>query len=107
MLKKISINYNVVYAKTTELRNSIKSIIERADEEYRQIQLMLDNVDGATAAVLKETMESNRKKTLVTAKTLDKMLSFMHNSSKQVETTELNLAKVYEVQNRIMNKTQA
>lgn len=90
---QIQIKYEEVYAKTAELKGYIGSdLLTRIENEYAQIQEMLGRVDGATNAGLLETMEKNRKKSIMVARTLEKLLSFMANSSKQVELNEQKMA---------------
>lgn len=92
---KILIKYDEVYIKTTELKKYIEAnILNGVDREYQQIQSILNSVDGAAAAKLKEVMETNRQKTAAAAKTLNKLLSFMANSTKQVELNEQKIANV-------------
>ena len=92
-MAQIQINYEEVYSKTAKLRSCIQSDLStRIENEYRQIQSMIDNVDGATAARLKEAMEENRQKSIAAAAVLDKLLSFMANSSMQVQLNEQVMA---------------
>jgi len=49
---------------------------------------MLDGVDGATQAALMEAIRQNREKARIAARTMTKLLSFMENSTKQVESAE-------------------
>ena len=91
---QIQIKYKEVYRKTAELKSYINhELLTMIDNEYNQIQTMLDGVDSATNAGLKEAMEMNRQKSVMVAKTLDKLLSFMANSSMQVELNEQKMAR--------------
>lgn len=90
---QIQIKYEEVYSKTSEMKGSIQDdLMLRIENEYNHIQEMLDKVDSATNAALKNTMEQNRKKSIMVARTLEKLLSFMANSSKQVELNEQKMA---------------
>jgi hypothetical protein len=88
MAGEIRINYDDVYGKTAELRNRITSEIGSMENECRQIQTMLDGVDGAANAAIKRAVETNREKALIAAMTLNKLCSFAAGSSMQVETVE-------------------
>lgn len=96
MAERIHLEYGNVYSNTAVLRSQISAEISRMEGEYAQIQTMLDTVDSATNAVLKAAMEANKEKTHITAMTLDKLLSFMDNSSRQVETTEQKVKGIFE-----------
>lgn len=90
---QIQINYEDVYSKTTKLKGYINSdLLTRIKNEYNQIQSLIDKSDGATTASLKEAMKLNQQKSIEVAMTLDKLLSFMENSSKQMQINELKMA---------------
>lgn len=90
---QIQIKYEEVYRKTAELKNNINNdLLIQINNGYTNIQSMLDKVDGAANASLKKAMEQNRQKSIEVAMTLDKLLSFMANSSKQMQINELKMA---------------
>ena len=90
---QIQINYEEVYRRTAQLRNRINyDLLSRIENEYRNLDSVIDELDGATAAALKKTMEENRQKSIAAAAVLDKLLSFMANSSQQVELNEQIMA---------------
>ena len=91
MSGRIQVNYSDVSGETAILRSQISAELANMEDAYSNIQSMLNEVDSAANATLKEAMEVNRRKTLIAAMILDKLLSFMSNSSKQVETTEEEL----------------
>lgn len=93
-MPEIRINYDEVYKKTSELRNRIGSdLTARVENEYRSLRETIRKVDGAANAKLKETSEENRRKSMMVAQTLDKMLSYMANSAKQVQLNEMMMAR--------------
>jgi len=95
-VKEILINYEAVRSKTTEMRNYLNNdLLTHLDNEYRQIQSILDNVDGATNARLKKEMEVNRRKSAMAARTLDKLISFIANSAKEFEQKEKEIARAF------------
>ena len=65
------------------------------DAEYRRVQFSLNNMDGRSAVAIRNAIDENRKKTIAAAETLDKLLSFMTNSTKQIEAEELKIANVF------------
>ena len=90
---QIQIKYEEVYAKTAELKGTINDdLLIRINNEYSQIQSMLDSVDSTTNAALKDTIEQNRQKSIIVVETLYKLLSFMSNSAKQMELNEQKMA---------------
>jgi len=92
-MAEIQINYDEVYMKTTELKGYIKTdILPKIETAYMQIQEMLNELDSGTNQNLKESMELNKQKSIVVAQTLYKLLSFMSNSSKQMELNEQKMA---------------
>ena len=95
-MRTIHVKYDDVYAETLKLRNRISSdVINRATVEYRQIQMLLDSVDGTSNARLKETMEHNLRKTVMVAETFDKLLQFISKSAKQIEISEQQMARSF------------
>ena len=95
MSMEIQVNYPVVSSKTAELRNRIKDEIHYMESKYRLIQTMLDDLDGADNATIKETMETNRQKIDMAAETLDKLILFMAKSSDDINTEEYKIADIY------------
>ena len=92
---KIQINYEEVYTRTAQMKTYINGdLLERINSDYATIQHILDNVDSNTNAKLKEGMELHRQKAVIAARTLSKLLTFMSNSSKQVELNEQRIAGV-------------
>ena len=95
MAGEIKVKYGDVYGKTAALRSQLKAELDNMENTHRHNLSMLDNVDGATNAALKRTMEANRQKTIIASKTLDKLLSFMENSSKQIEASEQKVKGIF------------
>jgi len=91
---EILINYEEVYSRTAAMKCYIRDeLLAQIESEYEQIQAMLENVDGATNAGLQEAMEANKKKSIAVANVMDKMLTFMANSSKEFEENERAMAR--------------
>ena len=94
-MSEILINYEQVYSRTAALQSHINNdLLTRIENEYAQIQAMIDRTDGATNARLKEQMEANRKKYIVMMDGLNRLLSFMSNSSREFEQNEKEMAGV-------------
>ena len=93
-MRTIHVKYDEVYAEAARLKNHISSnIVDRANTEYRMIQSNLSRMDGAANAVLMEVMEENRRKTIMAADTLGKLLDFIASSTKQIEVNEQRIAQ--------------
>ena len=99
MSGQILIQYEAVYNKTAELRNRIDIEIREMDTAYRQAQSGLRGMDGRTNAVLMETMECNQQKARTTADTLQKLLTFIEHSARQVERNEQAIYSVFSLSN--------
>ena len=92
-MSEIKIDYQAVYSKTAALKGYISSdLLPRIESEYGQIQSMLDRVDGATNASLKESMQQSRLKSIAMTNGLESLLIFMANSSKEFEQNEKEMA---------------
>ena len=90
---EILINYDEVYRKTAELKSYLEGdLFSQIESEYAQIQSGLDKVDGAANASLKEEMQQNKEKTLMMAKTLYKIYSFIEHSAREFEQKEKEMA---------------
>jgi len=95
MSGEILIQYDEVYSKTAELRNRITSELRDMDTAYRQAQSSLRGMDGKTNAVLIEAMAENQRKARITADTLNKLLSFIETSARQVERDEQIIKRTF------------
>ena len=92
-MSEIKIDYQAVYSKTAALKGYISSdLLPRIESEYGQIQAMLEKLDGATNAKLKEDMEAGKLKSIAMVNGLDKLLTFMANSTKEFEQSEKEMA---------------
>ena len=95
MSEEIKVKYNDVYNKTDELQNQIRSINADMRSQYNQIRSQLNGLDSATNAALISAMERNMDKTDEVAQTLNKFLSLVRNSTRQVEQTEWSISNVF------------
>ena len=100
-MRTIQVNYEAVNAKIAQLRGHItSSIISPVESEYRQIQSNLRQVDGEACAGLQEAVNENRQKALAAASVLERLLSFMSNSSRQIQLTEEQIARAFSTARR-------
>ena len=89
------VNYDEVYAETERMkRHIITDIIGQTTREYRQIQSMLRQVDGATTASLSSALEANCQVTIEAARTLERLVDFINNSTRQIEMSEQRMARI-------------
>ena len=95
MSAEIKIGYTEVYSKTAALRKNIDTALSAMEESYAQITPLLDQVDGGANAVLQETVEENRRKAQMAALTMRKLLTFMENSARQMETIDQAMEAVF------------
>ena len=97
----IQVNYDEVNAEIRRLRSHLTSqITSPINNEYRQIQSNLRQVDGATNANFREAMDENQRKTIVAANILDRLLHFIANSSRQIQINENQIARSFNASRR-------
>ena len=94
-MRTIQINYDAVNVETTKLRRQQTDLVDQVNTQYRHIQNELRGVDGAANAQLIEAMEVNCQKAMAASRTLDRLLGFISDASKQVETCEQKIAHVF------------
>ncbi|MDR1797554.1 MAG: hypothetical protein LBR44_08985 [Clostridiales Family XIII bacterium] len=85
MSDRLSVDFEDIRLKGDALRSRIEAELTRMDEEYARILPLLEGVDGASAAALRETIEANRQKSRMAALTLEKLISALESSAMQVE----------------------
>jgi len=95
MPQEIRISYEEVYEKAAELRTRLTTELRELDTAYRQAQMTLRGLDSRTNAVYTEAMEANRIKARVTAETLEKLISFIESSTRQVERDETTISRAF------------
>jgi hypothetical protein len=92
-MDEILINYEQVYSRAAALRGHIcNDLLPRIESEYTQIRSKLDSVDGATNSNLKESMQANELKSVIMLNGLERLLTFMENSSREFEQNEKEMA---------------
>jgi len=95
-MEKIQVDYNAVETKLSQTQSHITTSINQAVmQEYRQIQSNLTQVDGETQKELREAAELNRQKALACTGILERLCSFMANSSRQIQTSEAQMARAF------------
>jgi len=97
MDRQIKINAEEINTKSAQLRNRMQAQLHEMDDEYNRIQSTINqNTDGAASAALCNALEANRKKAYEVAETLEKLMSFMTNAAKQVETEDRKIANTFD-----------
>ena len=94
-MRTIQINYEVVNTETTKLKRQQTELIDQVNTHYRQIQNELRGVDGAANAQLIEALEVNCHKAIAASRTLDQLLTFIAGASRQIESSEQKIARVF------------
>ncbi len=95
-MNEIKINYNEVNVQTKQLMAHIQNdLIPKIESEYSRISDILNRVDSSTNASLIESMEMHKNKSIIAAQSLEKLLSFMSNSSLQLEQNEFRMATAF------------
>jgi len=93
MSGRVRVNYAGVYSKTAQLRSAIRNQLNATNQNYNQLLNSVRTMDSATNTTLIEAVERNRQKAAVTAKILEKELSFIDGSTMQVELQENRIAQ--------------
>ena len=96
MSDQILINYGEVYSKVSEFRNRIDAELQQTNNDYRQGNFAINQMDGSANAHFAEAMIANQRKSQVTADTVTKLIMFMDHSARQVERKEQNIARIFE-----------
>jgi len=92
-MSQIKINYADIYERTARMRGQITTCLNQMDAEYRQLhRRLINNTDGAASAAIGDAIEENRIKSYEMASTLQKLVSFMTNSTRQIEAEEIRIA---------------
>jgi len=93
-MSEILINYEQVYAEIANIRSAIQNdLIPRVASDYKELQSNFDSSsDGAHNARIKAGMEEQKRKTMEMIDLVDRLASFMENSSREFERNEKEMA---------------
>ena len=95
-MSQILVNYEAVNEEIARLRaHMTANVVDAVNTEYRQLQTNLRQADGETNAAYQEALEINREKALVAASTMERLLSFMFNSARQIQISEEQIARSF------------
>jgi hypothetical protein len=92
MSQSIRVNHANVYSRTARQNSSIKGQLNAMASQYSSIISALDGLDSATNAAMKTAMEQNQKKALAAAQIMEKLLSFIDRSARQMEMQDHRMA---------------
>ena len=96
MPEQVLINFEEVYSKKTTLKKRLDTMEIQMEDEYQRIIITLGNsLDSEVVDALKKTIETNKKKVQMAKDAIDKQLSFMENSTKMVESLDLELENIF------------
>jgi len=96
-MRTFQVNYDEVSSKIGQLQNHLRlNITNPVNQEYRQIQTSLRQADGETNFNYQAAVNENREKTIAAINILDRLLNFMTNSSRQIQTAENNIARAFQ-----------
>jgi len=93
MSGRVKVNYNTVYSRIAQFRAAIRNQLNATHQNYNQLLNSVKTMDSATNTTLIEAIERNREKAVVTAKILEKELSFIDGGAMQVELQENRIAQ--------------
>lgn len=90
----IKVNFDNVYQTIGELREHLDTnVLNAADSQYKEIEAMLEQVDGATNAKLITTMQMNHEKTVMVANTLQKLLLLIETATQEMQKEDQYLSE--------------
>ena len=88
MSGRIQIDYNGVSTLTAQHGSAISRELDNLNREYNGLMSSLRSLDSASNAAFMEAMERNRQKAAATAQILQKLLTFIGDSARQVQAQE-------------------
>ena len=93
MLNRIRFRLNmmVINNDTNRLRNRLNREIGDLRRYYGHLIGDAEGLDSATNAKFNEILAANLRKNEVVVETLDKLLLFIRNSARQIETTDRDI----------------
>jgi len=97
MSREILVKYAAVYDEVSHLRAGISAALETHKQRSISIMRLLQTLDGATNTEIITAMEEDRENACIPAEAMDRMLTLIENSVRQLEQEELR------VSNRFMN----
>ena len=77
-----------IFARTTPLRGSLQTELSAMRSHYNNLLSAADTFDSATNAELRIALETNLRKKEAAVALLDKLLSFMRNSTLQIVSVD-------------------
>jgi len=93
-MSEISVNYREVENRIRQLRTNLNNnLLPQVNQEYRQIQSNLRQIDGSTSASYGEALVENNGKIMEACSVLNRLLSFIANSSRQIEKTDIAISR--------------
>jgi len=95
-MSTFQVNYIQVTAEVQRLRRHITSnITNTVNSEYRQMQSQLSQADGEANVNMQNATELNRQKSIATANTIESLLRFISDYSRQLEIEEQQIARTF------------
>ena len=95
-MQTIKVDYGAVETKLSQMRSHLATdVTHTASAEYRQIQTNLMSTDGSTQSRLQQIMVLNHQKTIACTGVMERLFSFMANSSRQIQISEEQIARAF------------
>jgi len=92
MSGRIQVNYGEVFGQVAQCRSTINQELSGLNQEYNQLTSSLRNLDSATNAAFMEATQQNRQKAAATCQLLERVLTFIDESTRQVQAREQAIA---------------
>ena len=98
IMSQISVNFREVENQVRELRTRLNvNLLPQVNQEYRQIKASLSSMDGAAAAEYINALDENNEKVAEACNVLNKLLSFIANSSREIEKFDIAISRNFTV----------
>ena len=97
---EISVNYREVENQMRNLRSILSNVTSQTNQEYRQIQSNLRQIDGKSSANYSEALIENNQKVSEACNLINRMASFIANSSRQIEATDIAISRNFRIVRR-------
>jgi len=92
MSGRIQVNYGEVFGQVAQCRSTINQGLSTLNGEYNRLATSLRGLDSATNAAFISAANRNRMKAAATAQIMEKLLTFISESARQVQAQEQAIA---------------
>ena len=96
-MSQVLVNYDQIFGDITSMRREIQSEIIQMQTSYQQCQHALTAMDGGGNFAIREAMVANMEKARVTADTLEKLLIFINDATREAQELDRAMGRVLDM----------